>query len=127
MFIRSNCSVLALTVAALVGARGAAAAAPASANDAVSEVVVTGEHVRSLEQFTPTGSRLNLSAKETPATLDVINSATITTRGFLFVEDAANSMPGVTSGGTPGDLEDFHIRGFSDTQVTVLQDRKSVV
>ena len=122
MFTRSSCSVLALTVAAIVGARGAAAAeaAPDPSKDAVSEVVVTGEHVRSLEQFTPTGSRLNLSAKETPATLDVITSATITTRGFLFVEDAANSRPGVTSGGTPGDLEDFHVRGFSDTQVTVL-------
>ncbi|WP_309605638.1 TonB-dependent receptor [Phenylobacterium sp.] len=122
MFTKSSCSVLALTVAAFVGAGASAAAeaAPGSSKDSVSEVVVTGEHVRSLEQFTPTGSRLNLSAKETPATLDVINSATITTRGFLFVEDAANSMPGVTSGGTPGDLEDFHIRGFSDTQVTVL-------
>ena len=86
----------------------------------VSELVVTGEQVRSLEQFTPTASRLDLPARETPATLDVITSATMTTRGFLSVEEAANSMPGVTSGGAPGDLENFHIRGFSDTQVTVL-------
>ncbi len=83
-------------------------------------VVVTGEHVRSLEQFTPTGSRLNLSAKDTPATLDVITSDTMQTRGFLTVEEAADSMPGVTSGGTPGDLSDFHIRGFSDPQITLL-------
>ncbi len=86
----------------------------------VSEVIVTGEQVRSLEQFTPTASRLDLDTRHTPATLDVITSATMITRGFLSIEEAANSMPGVTSGGAPGDLENFHIRGFSDTQVTVL-------
>ena len=122
MKTKAGGSMLVLSVAALAVAGEARAQATTEADPpgAVSEVVVTGEHVRSLEQFTPTGSRLNLSAKETPATLDVINSATITTRGFLFVEEAANSMPGVTSGGAPGDLENFHIRGFSDTQVTVL-------
>ncbi len=95
-------------------------AAEAPNDPTVSEVVVAGEQVRSLEQFTPTASRLDLAARETPATLDIITSATMTTRGFLSVEEAANSMPGVTSGGAPGDLENFHIRGFSDTQVTVL-------
>jgi len=89
-------------------------------SDTLEQVVITGEHVRSLEQFTPTGSRLNLSAKDTPATLDVITSDTIQTRGFLSVEEAADSMPGVTSGGSPGDLADFHIRGFSDPQITIL-------
>ena len=123
MRMRTSASVLALSVAFTTlacEARAQASASPDKTGAAVSEIVVTGEQVRSLEQFTPTGSRLNLSAKDTPATLDVISSATITTRGFLFVEDAANSMPGVTSGGTPGDLENFHIRGFSDTQITVL-------
>ena len=98
-----------------LGAWAADVAAPS-----VSEVVVTGAQVRSLEQFTPTASRLDLPARETPATLDVITSATMTTRGFLNVEEAANSMPGVTSGGAPGDLGNFHIRGFSGTQITIL-------
>jgi iron complex outermembrane receptor protein len=111
---------------------GSGTAVPAGADDkakgdkeapstgTLEQVVVTGEHVRSLEQFTPTGSRLNLSTKDTPATLDVINSITIETRGFLTIEQAADSMPGVTSGGSPGDLSDFHIRGFSDPQITIL-------
>ena len=107
------------SAAACLGGR-ANAEAQDVATPSVSEVVVTGEQVRSLEQFTPTASRLDLAARETPATLDVITSATMTTRGFLNVEAAANSMPGVTSGGTPGNLENFHIRGFSGTQVTVL-------
>ena len=107
------------SAAACLGGR-ANAEAQDVATPSVSEVVVTGEQVRSLGQFTPTASRLDLAARETPATLDVITSATMTTRGFLNVEAAANSMPGVTSGGTPGNLENFHIRGFSGTQVTVL-------
>lgn len=114
----TSVSVLALTVGLASAAH--AQASSSAEGQAVSELIVTGEHVRSLQQFTPTGSRLNLSAKETPATLDVMTSATMTTRGFLNVEEAANSMPGVTSGGAPGDLENFHIRGFSDTQITVL-------
>jgi iron complex outermembrane receptor protein len=97
----------------------AAQTAPASPAD-TSTVVVTGSRVRSLEQFTPTGSRLNLTPKDTPATLDVIDAQTIETRGYLTAEEAADSLPGVTSGATPGDLSDFHIRGFSDTQISQL-------
>ncbi len=121
MMTKTSSSVLALTIAALAAATGAKAQSGGGSPDAaVSEVVVTGEHVRWLEEFSAGGSRLDVWGKEAPATLDVINNATITTRGFLFVEEAANAMPGVTSGGAPGDLENFHIRGFSDTQVTVL-------
>lgn len=115
----SSVSILALSAGLFCGVTAAQAEAPAD-SATVSEVVVTGEQVRSLEQFTPTGSRLDLPAKETPATLDIMTGATMTTRGFLNVEEAADSMPGVTSGGAPGDLENFHIRGFSGTQITVL-------
>jgi len=37
-------------------------------------VTVTAAKLRSLEQFTPTGSRLGLSAQELPATLEVIDN-----------------------------------------------------
>jgi iron complex outermembrane receptor protein len=93
---------------------------PKSNGSNIAEVVVTAGRVRSLEQFTPTGSRLNVSPRDTPATLDLITTDTMTTRGFLTAEQAADSLPGVTSGATPGDLSDFHIRGFSDTQVSQL-------
>lgn len=123
---RTGASAFAVALVAATALSGLARAedqaqpkAPKS-DSTVDQVVVTGSRVRVLEQFTPTGSRLNLSAKETPATLDVINANLIQARGFLNVEEAADSMPGVTSGGAPGDLENFHIRGFSDTQITVL-------
>ncbi|WP_394763937.1 TonB-dependent receptor [Phenylobacterium sp.] len=117
---RSRWALLLGGAAAGLMASGARAADIAGVAPAVAEVIVTGEQVRSLEQFTPTGSRLDLSAKETPATLDIITDETMRTRGYLTAEEAANSLPGVTSGGAPGDLENFHIRGFSDTQITVL-------
>ena len=113
-------SATTLAVLTAIGSRAFADESPSDKSESLDEVLIRGERVRSLEQFTPTGSRLGLSAKETPATLDVVTSATMQTRGFLTVEEAANSMPGVTSGGAPGDLENFHIRGFSDTQITVL-------
>ncbi len=119
MRLGNGVSALALA-AAMAVPPGICAAQTAPSAGAVSEVVVTGEKVRSLEQFTPTGSRLNLSAKDTPATLDVIDAQTMLTRGYLTAEDAADSLPGVTSGATPGDQVDFHIRGFSDTQITQL-------
>ncbi len=97
---------------------GAAAAQQAST---LSEVVVTaGERVRALEQFTPTSSRLGLSARETPATLDVMDSNTILTRGFLTVGQAAASLPGVTTGGSPGDAALYSMRGFSGNQISTL-------
>lgn len=83
------------------------------------EVVVTGR-VRSLEQFTPTGSRLNLSARETPATLDSINAEAMAARGLRTVEKAAESLPGVSTGGSPGNPATFSMRGFTDGQITIL-------
>jgi iron complex outermembrane recepter protein len=76
--------------------------------------------VRSLDQFTPTGSRLGLTALETPGSLDVIDSDEMLGRGFNSVEEAADSLPGVTSGGSPGDLEQFSMRGFTGDQILSL-------
>jgi iron complex outermembrane receptor protein len=118
MGLRSNASMAVLAFAITSAAAGAGWAQ--TATPPADTVVVTAHKVRSLEQFTPTGSRLNLSAKNTPATLDVIDAQTMTQRGYLTAEEAADSLPGVTSGATPGDQSDFHIRSFSDTQITQL-------
>lgn len=87
----------------------------------LSEVTVTAAKIRSLEQFTPTGSRLGLSAQELPATLDVIDNDEMIGRGFFNVQQAADSQPGVTSGGSPGDQSQFSIRGFTGNQITTLR------
>jgi iron complex outermembrane receptor protein len=84
-------------------------------------VTVTAAKVRSLEQFTPTGSRLGLSAQELPATLDVIDNGEMLGRGFFNVQQAADSQAGVTSGGSPGDQSQFSMRGFTGNQITTLR------
>ncbi|WP_299008495.1 TonB-dependent receptor [uncultured Caulobacter sp.] len=117
MRFSTGASVFALALA--VGAGQGWSARAQEAASTVEAVTVTGR-VRSLEQFTPTSSRLGLSSRETPATLDVVTAETITTRGYATVEQAANSLPGVTSGGSPGDPASFSMRGFTGDQITVL-------
>lgn len=89
--------------------------------DAPSEdITVTGWRLRQLDVATPTASRLGLSIRETPATIDRIGADEILTRGFRTVEEATVSLPGVISGGSPGDPSLFSMRGFTGEQITVL-------
>lgn len=85
------------------------------------EITITAAKLRSLEQFTPTGSRLGLSEQELPATLDLIDNDEMIGRGFFNVQQAADSQPGVTSGGSPGDQSQFSMRGFTGNQITTLR------
>jgi iron complex outermembrane receptor protein len=117
MWVKSAVSVIAL-IAASSGVVRAQEAAASDTNPTT--VVVTGSRVRSLEQFTPTGSRLGLTTRETPATLDIITAGQIEARGFISVEQAASSLPGVTSGGSPGDPASFSMRGFTADQISML-------
>ena len=83
-------------------------------------VTVTAAKIRPLTQFTPTGSRLGLSAQELPATLETIDNGEMLGRGYVNVEQAADSQAGVISGGSPGDQSQFSMRGFTGNQITVL-------
>ena len=87
----------------------------------LTEVTISAAEMHSLDQFTPTGSRLGLSIQELPATLDVITSDEMLGRGFSSVEEAADSQAGVVSGGSPGDLEQFSMRGFTGDEITELR------
>lgn len=95
-------------------------AADDQAATSVEEITVTAAKLRSLEQFTPTGSRLGLAHRETPATIDVIDSDQMLGRGYISVEESVDSLPGVTSGGSPGDPAQLSMRGFTGNQITVL-------
>lgn len=73
-----------LLITAAIGSMwGGAQAQTVAANSAPETVTITASPLRSLEQFTPTGSRLNLSTRDTPATLDIIENGTILARGYL--------------------------------------------
>jgi len=92
--------------------------------DALEEVVVTGQVVQDLDldSVNSTGSRLGLTSFETPASIDIIDSGTMTMRGFKTVTEAAESLPGVLSGEAPGEPSSFSMRGFQQNQITELRD-----
>ncbi len=124
--IRREVGTRVLTLLALVSlAASAANAADAPAGSGgepeLQTVTVTAAKIRSLEQFTPTGSRLGLTEQELPATLDIIDNDEMLGRGFINVQQAADSQAGVISGGSPGDQSQFSMRGFTGNQITVLR------
>ncbi|MBB5862861.1 TonB-dependent receptor [Xanthomonas sp. 3058] len=70
--------------------------------------------------FLPTAGRLGLSPAQTPATLDAIDAEAMQARGLQSVEQAVTTLPGITSGGSPGNLSSLSMRGFSGGQITML-------
>ena len=87
------------------------------------EVVVTG--IRSelaLADETDTGSRLGLSAMDVPASIDVIDSSVMESRGYQRISDAVETTPGVVVGQNPAAPSSFSMRGFTRSQITVLRD-----
>lgn len=100
----------------------ALSAEPRPAEPLLSEVTVTAAKLRPLDEISPTASRLGLSVRETPGTVDVIDSDQMLGRGYATLDVATASLPGVTTGGSPGDLADFSMRGFSGEQVVFLHD-----
>jgi iron complex outermembrane receptor protein len=120
--------VVARAAATLIAAF--AAAPPALAADApagattLEEVIVSGAAIKKLDLNTEsdTGSRLGLTALETPATLEAIGTDTMRARGLASVTEAAESMVGVNSGENPGAPSAFSMRGFTDNQITSLRD-----
>jgi iron complex outermembrane receptor protein len=105
-------------------ALAAVAAGPASADEAIApraEIVVTADRPGKLLKIAPTGSRLNLTPLETPATVNVVDGDELRARGDLTVNDAVTRAPGITTSANPGNGGTALVsRGFSG-QGSVLQ------
>lgn len=65
-------------------------------------------------------SRLGISARETPATVEVISQQTMQDQGIRTTTDVAKAAVGVTGGDAPGAPAIFSMRGFSGDQLTTL-------
>jgi iron complex outermembrane recepter protein len=93
----------------------------AHAQARLDEVVVTGERIP-LDAPARTGSRLGLTLRETPATIDVLTEEQLLELGLRDTLEALNRVPGVTSANpatSPGMLS---ARGFSGGAVSLLYD-----
>lgn len=74
----------------------------------------------SLDQPIKTGSRLGLSARETPASVSVADRALIEARGAKDTQDVINGMTGVNASANPGYGGFVSYRGFTAGQITQL-------
>lgn len=62
---------------------------------------------------TDVASRLGLTVRETPASVDVVNKQTIEERGLRTTTDIAQAAVGVTAGDSPGAPASFSMCGFT--------------
>lgn len=111
---------LLLAATALTGIQLAAPAFAQATNAAEdeAEIIVNAERELVLDTKSNTGSRLNLTVRETPATLDVLTQERFLERGLRTTNEALNSAPGVSAmdtGGSPGTIS---MRGFGGNSVS---------
>ena len=69
---------------------------------------------------TEVGSQLGLTARQTPATVEVIDKQVIEDRGLRTTTDVAKAATGVIGGDAPGAPAIFSMRGFAGDQINTL-------
>ena len=69
---------------------------------------------------TEVGSRLGLTARQTPSTVEVIDKQVIEDRGLRTTTDVAKAATGVIGGDAPGAPAIFSMRGFAGDQINTL-------
>jgi len=89
----------------------------------VDEIIVTGRNTAlALDRPAPAASRLGLTHRETPATLDVLTQQRMQTEGLRTAVEAFNAAPGVNGGTLPGSVGATSMRGFNNTAIAYLFD-----
>ncbi len=73
-----------------------------------------------LDTPTTTGSRLGLTPRETPASINIIDRATFELRGAQTTQQILERSPGVTVSDQPGAAGTVCMRGFCGAQITQL-------
>ena len=73
-----------------------------------------------LDEPINTGSRLGLSARQTPASVSVASRAVIEARGARDTQEVLNGMTGIHASANPGYGSFIAYRGFTQNQITQL-------
>ncbi len=88
-----------------------------------SAVIVTGQRAAAkLEQPTATASRLGLTLRETPASVEVLTRDDILVRGLRTSREVFADVVGAIAGNVPGNPAVVSMRGFAGNTVSILQD-----
>ncbi|WP_397475121.1 TonB-dependent receptor [Pusillimonas sp.] len=87
-------------------------------------ITVSSEQASTLDRPAQAGSNLNLTPRETPASIDVIDRNQLETRGDHGIAEAVTRAGGISAMGHPGNGgSSFSTRGFTDsTSVMRLYD-----
>lgn len=117
-------SALAVIAFSLPVADGARAQSTPETQQTLQTVTVQGDRQRpsNLETESQTGSRLGLTLRETPASVEVITQETMQLRGARTLEEALRGAVGMTVGGNPGSPGIASTRGFTGGFITYLFD-----
>jgi iron complex outermembrane receptor protein len=107
-------------------AQNAPAAPPAGDVVRLDEFVTTAAKASSftlpLDARSGTGSRLGLTLREVPASLNVMTQEVIAARGLRTTVETVNSVVGVQGGLAVGSIPRYSMRGVFGNQVTILFD-----
>ncbi|MGQ0683114.1 TonB-dependent receptor [Bradyrhizobium sp.] len=93
------------------------AASPATAPKPTGQATQTPLNTNAVAE---SASRLGLTVREVPATVEVISAETIREQGYRTVSEVAQGAVGVTSGDNPAEPSAFSMRGFTNSQINVL-------
>ncbi|UPF06275.1 TonB-dependent receptor [Pseudomonas mosselii] len=113
------------TLALLVGSATCAWAQDDTLTLPASNVTATADQPKeattlNLDRPIESGSRLNLSARENPASVSVADRKTMERIGARNFQDAANALPGVNASAPPGWGGYVSYRGFNGAQISQL-------
>lgn len=95
----------------------------------VPQITVIGQPIErqgtgtlNLDSVSTTSSRLGLTLREIPASIEVISQQTIQERGLRSISEASEGAMGVIVNDAPGAPANFMMRGFSGNQIRQLFD-----
>ena len=95
---------------------------PAAEPKTLPRVEVTGELDKQgvLDRKSEAASRLGLTVRETPASIDLLTTQSMRERGIRSVSEAAQGAVGVTAGDFPAEPSNFSMRGFANSLLNTL-------
>ena len=85
-------------------------------------IVVTGQRDPLKLDQAQAGSRLGLSIRETPASVEVLTQDDLQVRGLRTTRETFNDVVGAIAGNVPGNPAVVSLRGFAGNTVSILQD-----
>lgn len=86
-------------------------------------IIVTGQRdPLQLDSQAEAGTRLGLSIRETPASVEVLTQDALQVRGLRTARETFNDVVGAIAGNVPGNPAVVSMRGFAGNTVSILQD-----